>query len=221
MEKIKFAVSKRQNKKTNQLRKEGVVPANLYQSGKESMALELNNLAFLKLARHLSDNAIVYLQIEGEKSESPVLVDDVQYDVFGKKLLHVVFRKINLSEKIKAYVPVELIGEFEVENGVLVLAKDSIEVEALPTDLPEKFEVDQSQLKAIGDQILLSSLAFDHDKVALILGEDEAAEEIVVALVQEKAEEVEEVSTDLVEPEVVGEKKAEETPEAAAEQPES
>jgi len=222
MEKIKFAVSKRENKKNNQLRNEGIVPANLYQAGKESMALELNNLAFLKLSRHLSENAIVYLQIEGEKGESPVLVDDVQYDVFGKKLLHVVFRKINLSEKIKAYVPVELVGEFEVENGVLVLAKDSIEVEALPTDLPEKFEIDQSQLKTIGDQVLLSSLVFDRDKVVLVLNEDETAEEIVIALVQEKAEEVEEVSTELVEPEVVGEKKEDgETPEATPEKTES
>lgn len=218
MEKIKFAVSKRQNKKNNLLRKEGIVPANMYQANKESMALELNGLAFLKLTRTLSENAIVYLQIQGEKGEAPVLVDEIQRDVFGKKILHVVFRKINLSEKIKADIPVELLGEFEVDNGVLVLVKDSIEVEALPTDLPEKFEIDQSQLKNIGDQVLLSSLNFDHDKVTLILGEAELAEEIVVALVQEKAEEVEEVSTDLVEPEIVGDKKAEDDSAEAVEQ---
>ncbi len=219
MEKIKFAVSKRQDKKVNQLRKEGIVPANMYQAGKDSVSLELNNLAFVKLSRHLNENAIVYLQIEGEKSEVPVLVDDVQYDVFGKNIFHVVFRKINLSEKIKAYIPVELINEFVVENGVLVLVKDSIEVEALPTDLPEKFEVDQAQLKVVGDQIMLSSFSFDASKVTLILAEDETPENAVVALAQEKAEEAEEVSTDLVEPELVGEKKedAEEVAPAAPE----
>lgn len=217
MEKIKFIANKRQAKKTSQLRKEGVLPANIYQSGKDSLAVELNDLAFLKLNRKLSENAIVYLQVDGEKNEMPVLVDDVQYDVFGKKILHVVFRKINLTEKIKAYIPVELVGEFSVENGVLVLAKDSIEVEALPTDLPEKFEVDQSQLKAIGDQVMLSSLVFDSSKVTLILAEDEQAEEVVIALAQEKAAEVEEVSTDLVEPEVIGEKKeTEEAPSTEA-----
>ncbi len=221
MEKIKFAASKRQNKKNNQIRREGNIPANMYQAGKDSIALELNNLNFVKLSRHLNENAIIYLQIEGEKSEAPVLVDEIQYDVFGKNILHVVFRKINLSEKIKAYIPVELVNEFSVENGVLVLVKDSIEVEALPTDLPEKFEIDQSELKTIGDQIMLSSLKLDSSKVTLVLAEDEKPEDVVVALAQEKAEEiVEEASTELVEPELVGEKK-EEASESAPEEAKS
>ena len=216
MEKIKFNVSKRQIKKNNQLRREGVLPANMYQAGKESLSLEMNNLAFLKLNKSLSENAIIYLQVEGEKGEFPVLVDDIQYDVYGKNILHVVFRKVNLAEKIKAYISVELVGEFDVENGVLVLVKDSIEVEALPTDLPEKFEIDQSQLKAIGDQITLASLNFDPSKVTLMLAEDEKPEEIVVALAQEKAAEVEEeVSADLVEPELVGGDKKEDSTESS------
>jgi large subunit ribosomal protein L25 len=216
MEKIKFNVSKRQTKKNNQLRREGVLPANMYQAGKESLSLEMNNLAFLKLNKNLSENAIIYLQVEGEKGEFPVLVDDIQYDVYGKNILHVVFRKVNLAEKIKAYISIELVGEFDVENGVLVLVKDSIEVEALPTDLPEKFEVDQSQLKAIGDQVTLASLNFDSTKVTLLLAEDEKPEEVVIALAQEKAAEVEEeVSTDLVEPELVGGEKTEESAETA------
>lgn len=216
MEKIKFNVSKRQIKKNNQLRREGVLPANMYQAGKESLSLEMNNLAFLKLNKSLSENAIIYLQVEGEKGEFPVLVDDIQYDVYGKNILHVVFRKVNLAEKIKAYISVELVGEFDVENGVLVLVKDSIEVEALPTDLPEKFEIDQSQLKAIGDQITLASLNFDPSKVTLMLAEDEKPEEIVVALAQEKAAEVEEeVSADLVEPELVGGDKKEDSAESS------
>lgn len=210
MEKVKFKVSKRQNKKNNQLRREGIVPANMYQAGKESIALELNNLAFNKLTRDLNENAIIHLQIDDDKKESPVLIDEVQYDSFGKNILHVVFRKISLSEKIKADISIELVGEFDVENGVLVLAKDSVEVEALPTDLPEKFEVDQSLLKEIGDRVVLSDLKFDKDKVELVLGEEENPEEVVIALVQEKAEEVEEEpSGELVEPEIAGEKKEE------------
>jgi len=193
MEKIKLNASKRQNKKTNQLRKEGIIPANMYQAGKDSVALELDNLTFVKLSRHLNDNAVIYLQIADDKKELPVLIDEVQHDVYGKNILHVVFRKINLAEKIRADIAIELVGEFDVENGVLVLAKDSVEVEALPTDLPEKFEVDQGQRK-----------------VTIILGEDEVAEDIAIAIVQEKAEEIiEEVSEELVEPELAGEKKEE------------
>ena len=212
MEKTTFQVNKKQSKKNKQLRREGLVPANMYQAGKDSLALEINNLAFLKLTRSLSDNALIYLQVEGEKGEFPVLIDDIQYDVYGKNLLHVVFRKVNLAEKITAYIPVELVGELDVENGVLVLVKDNIEVEALPTDLPEKFEVDQNKLTAIGDQFTMADLNFDSSKVSLALAEEETAEDVVVALVQEKAEEVEEeVSEELVEPELVGEKKEDES----------
>jgi len=210
MEKTVFNAAKRDNKKPTQLRREGLLPANMYQAGKESISLQVDTSSFLKLSRKLSENAIIYLNIDGEKGEFPVLIDEITYDVFGKNILHVVFRKINLSEKIRADVSVELIGEFKVDDAVLVLVKDSIEVEALPTDLPEKFEVDQSKLVAIGDQITLDMLEFNRDKVALVLAEDEKAEDVVVALAQEKAEEVEEEeSNELVEPELVGEKKTE------------
>lgn len=210
MEKTVFNAVKRDNKKPTQLRREGLLPANMYQAGKESISLQVDANSFLKFSRKLSENAIIYLNIDGEKGEFPVLIDEITYDVFGKNVLHVVFRKINLSEKIHAHVSVELVGEFEVDDAVLVLVKDSIEVEALPTDLPEKFEVDQSKLLAIGDQITLDMLEFNRDKVTLVLAEDEKAEDVVVALAQEKAEEVEEEeSNELVEPELVGEKKTE------------
>jgi len=212
MEKTKLIVSKKQNKKNNQLRREGLIPANMYQAGKESIALELNNGIFSKLVRNLNENAILYLQINDDKKELPVLIDEIQYDVFGKNILHVVFRKINLSEKIHADVSIELVGEFDVENGVLVLAKDSVEIEALPTDVPENFEIDQSQLKAIGDKITLDSLVFDSSKITLVLGEEEKPEDIALVLVQEKAEEIveEETSEELVEPELVGDKEEKE-----------
>jgi large subunit ribosomal protein L25 len=211
MEKIKFSAAKRQFKqKPNALRNAGILPANMYQAGKDSIALQIDSLGFMKMYRKLGENAIVYLEIEDEKCQFPVLVDEVSYDVYGKNMLHVVFRKVNLAEKIRAYVSVELTGEFEVDDAVLVLVKDSVEVEALPTDLPEKFELDQSKLQAVGDQVTLDSLEFDRDKVTLILAEDEKAEDVVLALAQEKAEEVEEeVSEELAEPELAGEKKEE------------
>ncbi len=212
MEKIKFSASKRQDdRKPAMLRRAGMLLANMYQAGKNSIALQFEASAFAKLYKKLGENAIIYLEIEGEKGEFPVLIDDVQYDVFGKNILHVVFRKVNLSEKIRAHISIELVGEFDVDNAVLVLVKDSIEVEALPTDLPEKFEVDQGKLAAIGDQITLDSLAFDRDRVALVLAEDEVAEQVVIALAQEKAEEEveEEVAGELVEPELAGDKKEE------------
>lgn len=211
MQKTHFTVAKRASQKNNQLRAAGLIPANMYQAGKDSVALQFSQTDFNRLYRTLGDNAIIYLQIDGAKTEYPVLIDDVQYDALGKAILHVVFRKVNLSEKINAYITVETSGEFKVPNGVLVMVKDAIEVEALPTDLPEKFVIDLEKFTNIGDQVTLADLSIDLDKVSLVLAEDEKAEDVVIALAQEKAEEVEEESTELVEPELVGEKKTEES----------
>jgi len=216
MEKTTFQVKTRQNTKNKQLRREGLIPANMYQAGKPSVSLECSTIAFAKLYRQMSDNAIIYLEIDGAKTSVPVLVDEVQYDVFGKNIFHVVFRQVNLKEKIKAEIPVELVGKFDVADAMVLLSKDHVEVEALPTDLPEKFEIDQSQFKAIGDQVSLADLVFDASKVALVLAEGEDPAEIVLVTVQEQqAEEIAEESNELVEPELIGEKK-EEVAESAA-----
>lgn len=218
MDKITFAVSKRQSSKTKQLRRDGLLPANVYGVGRESLALQCPTLLFEKLHRSLSDNAIVYLQVEGDKQELPVLIDEVQYDAYGKNVLHVVFRQVNLKEKIKAEVPVVLVGELAVPDAMLLLSRDYVEVEALPTDLPEQFEIDQARFKEIGEHFTLADLSFDTSKIELVLSEDEQAAEVVLASVQEKRmEEEEESSAEIVEPELVGDKQesAEETPSEA------
>ncbi len=216
MDKITFAVSKRQSSKTKQLRRDGLLPANVYGVGRESLSLQCPTLLFEKLYRSLSDNAIVYLQVEGDKQELPVLVDEVQYDVYGKNVLHVVFRQVNLKEKIKAEVPVVLVGELAVPDAMLLLSRDYVEVEALPTDLPEQFEIDQARFKEIGEHFTLADLSFDASKIELVLSEDEQAAEVVLASVQEKRmEEEEESSAEIVEPELVGDKQ--ESTEAAPE----
>ena len=211
MEKVTFKVKKRENKKPNQLRREGIVPANIYQANQESLAVQIKPLDFLKIYREVGDTGLIYLQLEGESKDLPVLVDELQRDSVSDSLLHVVFRKVNLKEKIKASVSVELIGEFAVDNSFVVLVQDEVEVEALPTDLPEKFEIDQSVFKAVGDTITLADLKFDREKVSLVLAEEESPEEITLASVQEKREEeVEEApETELAEPERIGEDKAE------------
>lgn len=206
MEKVIFSVEKRAAMKPRQLRVSGKLPANMYQSGKESVALQCGAQAFTKLYDQVGDTGLVYLSLAGEK-ELPVLIDEVQYNYEGR-VIHVVFRKVNLKEKIKAEIPVELVGEFAVDGAVLVLVKDSVEVEALPTDLPEKFEIDQSKLTEIGQVITLADLHFDQSKVELVLAEGEMPESVTLVSVQEqREEEVEEpVSTEVVEPERVGEK---------------
>jgi large subunit ribosomal protein L25 len=220
MTQLKFNIDKRSDKKTKQIRREGRIPANVYQAGEDSIALEVNTLQFNKLYQEAGDTTLVYLTVEGDKKALPVMIDEVQYDNMGKPL-HVVFRKVKLTEKITTHVPVELIGEFAVPNSVLVMVKDEVEVEALPTDFPENFEIDQSKFTQVGDSITLADLEYDKAKVTLVLGEDENPEEITVVAVQEQREEEPEEAPaeEVAEPELVGgEKKEEASTEAPAEE---
>lgn len=95
----------------------------------------------------------------------------------------------------------------------MVTVKDSIEVVALPTDLPESFVLDQSLLKEIGQTLSLADLKFDADKIELVLAEGEVPSEVVLLSVQEKREKkrLSEVApSEGAEPERVGEKPVEE-----------
>lgn len=186
MTQVTFTVQPRADQKAKQLRREGVVPANIFGGG-DSIAIQLGAIEFRKLYEEVGETGLVYMQVDGDKEQHPVLVEEVQTDPVGGDLIHVSFKQVNLTEKIEANVPVETVGEFDVPQGVLVVVKDEIEVEALPTDLPEKFVVDVSTLTEIGQMITLADLDYDRSKVELILGEE--GEEEPVVIVQEQREE--------------------------------
>jgi len=201
-----FKVAKRSDKKAKQLRRQGVLPANVYIPKKESIALEISPINFAKLYKEVGETGLIYLDVDGETKAIPALIDQVDMDYLGTSFEHVVFRGVNLKEKIAANVPVEVIGEFDVAEAVLITVQDEVEVEALPADLPEKFVFDVSKLKAIGDSFTLADLDFDKEKVELVLPEDEDPSERVLVSVQAQAEEeIEEVAEELAEPELVGE----------------
>jgi large subunit ribosomal protein L25 len=221
MTKITFKVDKRSNKKAKQLRREGRLPANVYIPKKDSIALELDPIDFAKLYSEAGETGLIYLNIGGESQAVPALIDQVDMDYLGANFEHVVFRGVNLKEKITANVPVEVIGEFDVAEAVLITVQDEVEVEALPANLPEKFVFDVSSLKAIGDAFTLADLDYDKDKVELVLPEDEnPSERVLVSVQAQEEEEVVETPDELVEPELVGEdEKAEKTEEGEESQP--
>lgn len=188
-----FVVSPRSihGKKTKQLRLNGLIPANIMGDVAESISIQVPQLAFEKLYAKVGDTSLLYLEIEGEKGKRPVLIDDVTFDPITDVVEHVVFKQVDLKEKVTAEVAVELIGEVGVADGVVVQVKDVIEVEALPTDLPEKFEVDISILTEIGQSILISDLKFDRSKVTLMMEEEELSGPIVLVQEQQQEEVVE------------------------------
>ena len=207
MTKTTFKVDRRSEQTPAKIRRSGRGPANVYIAHKPSIALELTSQSFKKLYEEVGETGLIYLDIEGESKAVPALIDQVDWNYLGNQYQHVVFRAVNLKEKIKANVPVELIGECEIPESVVITVQNEVEVEALPTDLPEKFELDISQFKAIGDSFTLADLDFNQEEVSLVLNEDEQPEAVTLVAVQEQKEEEPEevVETELEEPALVGE----------------
>lgn len=175
-------------KKVKQLRRESLVPGNVY-GGNGSASLQFAEKEFNQLYDEVGDTGLVYLIIEGQKEEKPTLIDEVQVDPVSGQTLHVSFKEVDLKEKIEAEVPIEIIGEFDVKEAVMVQVKNSIVVEALPTDFPEKFEVNIEGLTEVGQSITLADLNFDKSKVSLVEVENDEDWENPVVLVQEQREE--------------------------------
>lgn len=176
-------------KKVSQLRTKNLTPANIFGAGESSIAISLEEKAFKKLFATAGETALIYVTIEGEKKNRPVLVEEVHQDSITGKILHVSLKQVNLKKKIMAEVPVEIIGELGIKGAVLVTVRDVIEVEALPADLPESFEIDASLFTEIGQEVTYNQLTFDRSKVELQIDAEELDQPVV--MVQAHVEEVE------------------------------
>lgn len=214
MTETRFKVQARAQLKLKQLRKQGVLPANVYGQG-GSQALQVALKDFERLYQEVGETGLIYLQIDEQKKALPVLIDEIQVDPVKNSFLHVAFKQVDLKDKIKADVPVELVGEFAVPEAVLVTVRDSVEVEALPTDLPEKFEINVEELTEVGQSVTLAGLKYDQSKVDLVVGEEGL--EAPVVLVQEQREEEPEPEP-VVEVEEAGVEEAAEAEEPVAEE---
>lgn len=201
-------------KKVKLLRAARLLPAHIY-GNTEPINIQLDEKAFVSMFEKAGETSVLYIQVEDEKESRPVLVADYSLDPVKGNITHIDLRQVNLNVVVKANVPVELVGESEAvkAGGVLIQVLNEIEVEALPTDLPEKFELDISALKQIGGELKVTDLKFDASKVTLSLAPEE-----VLVIVSEPKIEVEPVVAEPTEVEttVQGAKKEGEEAEGAA-----
>ncbi len=200
-------------RQVKKLRAQGLLPANIFGSKVKSQAIQVDQKDFLKTYQQVGDTGLIELTVKGEKTPRPALVHLIQTHPVTDMPLHVDFRQVDLKEKITADVPIELVGEspaVEQKGGILVQVMDEIEVEALPTDLPEKYELDISKLVEIEDSLLVSDLKVDTKKVTL-----QAEPEATVAKVEAPQEEEEEAPAPSPEEVEATEEKGEEEPKEA------
>jgi large subunit ribosomal protein L25 len=148
-------------KKVKTLRRNGITPANVYGHRVESQAVQVETPAVVQLLRSGARNVIINLHLQGERKPRPVMVRGVQRDPPTGRLLHVDFYQVSLEEKMRAEVPLVLVGEapaVSTQGGILLHSMDSVTVEALPADIPPHIEVDVSGLAEIDAGLFVRDL---------------------------------------------------------------
>lgn len=140
------------------LRREGLIPAELYGHGIANEHLSVPAKEFAKVLKTAGENTIVNIVLNGEKR--PVLINDVNKNYITNEFLSVDFYQVRMDEKITARIPVLFIGESAgvKAGGILIKVMQEIEVEALPADLPKNIEVDLSTLDEIGKSFMVKDL---------------------------------------------------------------
>lgn len=185
MEKIELQAEKRESVGTalNSLRKDGFLPSVVYGHNFEAVPIKIKYIDFEKVFKKAGESTLINLKIGGK--EEPAVIKDIQKDPVTDRIIHADFYKVNLKEKIKAKIPLVMIGESEaVKNGgILVKTVNELEVEALPQDLPHELKIDISGLKNVGDHILIKDISISGE-VKIEAGPDD-----IVALIQAPREE--------------------------------
>jgi len=201
MAKTQLKAEKRaiEGRKVKNLRKEGVLPGNVYGKKVKSQAVQVVLKDFTNIYKEIGETGLLTLVVGSE--EKPVLIHNLQLNPISDEPVHVDFLQVDLKEKVEADIPVELVGESPAEKqalGTVVQYINEVSVESLPTDLPESFEVDTSLLTEVDQAIMIKDLKYDKSKVEIKSDLDE----IVAKVEPPQKEEVVEPPVEVTEGEV-------------------
>ena len=183
---LKAKVREVVGKKMKSLRSQEGIPAVIYGHGIEPKNLWVNELDFSRVYKKAGESALIELEVSGKKVNA--LIHDMQNDSTSGRPTHVDFFQVNMHEEVETEIPLEFVGEsaaVKALGGVLVKNMDELPVRCLPSDLPEKFEVDITKLATFEDVISVSDIKVS-DKVELMLDGD-----AVIAMVSEPRSEEE------------------------------
>jgi large subunit ribosomal protein L25 len=197
-------------------RMSGRIPAVVYGAFKDPVAVSVNPKDVTRILRSKTGhNSIFDVDIEGVE-KTPVIVADEQYDPIKGNLLHIDLRRIDLTRKLRLHIPVHVTGEakgVKQQGGVLDVVTKSVEIECIPDDIPDQFDIDVTELM-IGNAIRVSGLPVKEGIRILTAGDAVIAH--VVGIKEEAAAEPVAAAAVVAEPEVAKKGKKEEEALAAA-----
>jgi large subunit ribosomal protein L25 len=186
------------SREARRLRRSGRVPGVLYGGGGESVGFDADARE-LRLAL-ASSGAVLDLSVDGAKA-TPVVLKEAQRDPVRGQTVHVDLLRVRLDEAIHAVVPLELTGTEDApgvkEGGVLEHVTRELNVEALPTAIPESIVHDIGEMQ-IGDAIGLALVVIPEGVTLLDDVEDTVVATLSPPRLQTEEEEELEAETELV-----------------------
>ncbi len=194
-EQAKLQVQKRTvlGKAVKQLRRQGVIPANLTGRHSEPTAIQVDRTALERFMKDNGRTTLIKMAIPGT-AEQTAMIAHVQREPVSGKIQHVDFMQIEMNQPMKVRVPIHVEGEspaVKSGDGILLHLRNDIEVEALPADLPESLTIDVSGLEKVDDAVYLRDLKLPPRVQHVHMSPDEPLIKVVVtrAAIEEAAAE--------------------------------
>ena len=149
----------RGSRNTRRLRSQGLIPGVLYGKGHSRAIVVPERVLRSAMSGPSGLHAILDVVIEGQTTTHPSVLADFQQDPIRGTISHIDLREVRLDQPIHAAVVVQLVGESPgvKSGGVLSLVTRELNVEALPTNVPEHVEADLSSME-VGDVLRLQDI---------------------------------------------------------------
>lgn len=163
METVEIQIERRdpgKRQKARRLRREGKLPGIFYGPKTDPIPLEIDKREFLRRVADLEGSHLIRIKSGSPQLANKVaLVKEMQFHPITGEILHADFYEVDLAAKIKVKVPLHFVGKAAgvVRGGILQPVVREIEVECLPMDIPEYFNVDVSPLD-IGHSLHVTDL---------------------------------------------------------------
>lgn len=188
-----------------ELRREGFVPAVVYGYQTEATSIAVSERELIKTLAVTGRNGVIKLQLDGK--ELNVVLNDYQKDSLKDVITHADFLAVNMTEELEVSVQINLVGESigEKDGGVLQQPNWELDIKVKPSDIPESFDVDITELN-IGETLTVADIR-DKSKYEILNDDEYALVTIGAPRSAEELEALDDASGDTnVEPEVIGEK---------------
>jgi ribosomal protein bL25 (Ctc-form) len=161
-QKIELTAEKRTvtGKHVSQLRRQGWVPGVMYGHGYESVALQFEAHNLTRLLSRVGSSQLIGIRVKGAKEPEMALVRDVQRDPIRGDLLHVDFYRVQMTERLRAEIPLMMEGV----SPVVARNEDPDELVVRVTALPAEEEIVEEVAPEVVEEVEVITAAEEEEE---------------------------------------------------------